>query len=76
MHSKSERYQGQSFKPKILPVVSTKGGEGKSTQTANLGGFLADAGIKLSSLTAIMPSLPPVVFIPWSMKLHAASTNC
>ena len=46
MHSKSERYQGEGFKPKILPVVSTKGGEGKSTQTANLGGFLADAGIK------------------------------
>ncbi|HBQ2427298.1 TPA: hypothetical protein L7M12_005760, partial [Klebsiella pneumoniae] len=26
----------------ILPVVSTKGGEGKSTQSANLAGFLAD----------------------------------
>ncbi|EPW6347918.1 ParA family protein, partial [Escherichia coli] len=26
---------------KILPVVSTKGGEGKSTQSANLAGFLA-----------------------------------
>ncbi|MFG3905188.1 ParA family protein, partial [Escherichia coli] len=25
----------------ILPVVSTKGGEGKSTQSANLAGFLA-----------------------------------
>ncbi|WP_368902030.1 ParA family protein, partial [Escherichia coli] len=24
----------------ILPVVSTKGGEGKSTQSANLAGFL------------------------------------
>ncbi|EME5929493.1 AAA family ATPase, partial [Escherichia coli] len=31
---------------KILPVVSTKGGEGKSTQSANLAGFLADAGIR------------------------------
>ncbi|HBB2159784.1 TPA: hypothetical protein J9561_005110, partial [Escherichia coli] len=27
---------------KILPVISTKGGEGKSTQSANLAGFLAD----------------------------------
>ncbi|WP_261641132.1 ParA family protein [Erwinia mallotivora] len=33
-------------KTKVVPVVSTKGGEGKSTQTAYLGGFLADAGIK------------------------------
>ncbi|EPH5497615.1 ParA family protein, partial [Escherichia coli] len=24
---------------KILPVISTKGGEGKSTQSANLAGF-------------------------------------
>ncbi|SMG55527.1 ParA family protein [Cedecea sp. NFIX57] len=31
---------------KILPVISTKGGEGKSTQAANLAGFLADAGLK------------------------------
>ena len=30
----------------ILPVVSTKGGEGKSTQSANLAGFLADAGLR------------------------------
>ncbi|ELH6542376.1 ParA family protein [Escherichia coli] len=30
----------------ILPVVSTKGGEGKSTQSANLVGFLADAGLR------------------------------
>ena len=32
--------------PLIVPVVSTKGGEGKSTQSANLAGFLADAGKK------------------------------
>lgn len=31
---------------KILPVISTKGGEGKSTQSANLAGFLADAGLR------------------------------
>ncbi|CGI05102.1 Tyrosine-protein kinase CpsD [Salmonella enterica subsp. enterica serovar Typhi] len=30
----------------ILPVVSTKGGEGKSTQSANLAGFLADTGLR------------------------------
>ncbi|MFP1916019.1 ParA family protein [Lonsdalea quercina] len=47
MHSKSKCYGRSTFGAKILPVVSTKGGEGKSTQTANLGGFLADAGIKV-----------------------------
>lgn len=31
---------------KILPVISPKGGEGKSTLAAYLAGFLADAGIK------------------------------
>lgn len=33
--------------PVIVPVISTKGGEGKSTQAANLAGFLADAGLKV-----------------------------
>jgi chromosome partitioning related protein ParA len=32
--------------PVIVPVISTKGGEGKSTQAANLAGFLADAGLR------------------------------
>lgn len=31
----------------VIPVISTKGGEGKSTQAANLAGFLADAGLKV-----------------------------
>ncbi|MGL4839832.1 MAG: ParA family protein [Enterobacter asburiae] len=35
-----------STKSQIVPMVSTKGGEGKSTQSANLAGFLADAGKK------------------------------
>lgn len=46
MHLKSISCGEISGKPRILPIVSTKGGEGKSTQAANLGGFLADAGIK------------------------------
>ncbi|MDU7803421.1 MAG: ParA family protein, partial [Serratia marcescens] len=29
----------------ILPVISPKGGEGKSTFAAYLAGFLADAGL-------------------------------
>ncbi|MHB9804774.1 ParA family protein [Pantoea ananatis] len=46
MHSKSVSCANPS-RVKVIPVVSTKGGEGKSTQTANLGGFLADAGLKV-----------------------------
>ncbi|MGJ0624625.1 ParA family protein [Xenorhabdus bovienii] len=30
---------------KILPIISPKGGEGKSTHAANLAGFFADAGL-------------------------------
>lgn len=30
----------------VIPVVSTKGGEGKSTKAANLAGFTADAGLR------------------------------
>ncbi|MCC3705160.1 ParA family protein [Rouxiella badensis] len=32
--------------PVIVPVISTKGGEGKSTQAGNLASFAADAGLK------------------------------
>ena len=46
MHSKSVSCENP-IRVKVIPVVSTKGGEGKSTQTANLGGFLADAGLKV-----------------------------
>lgn len=46
MHSNSNDYLARAQKPRVVPVVSTKGGEGKSTQSANLAGFLADSGIK------------------------------
>ncbi len=32
---------------RIMSVISTKGGVGKTTVTANLGGLLADAGLKV-----------------------------
>jgi chromosome partitioning related protein ParA len=35
-----------SITPQIVPIVSTKGGEGKSTQAGNLAGFLADSGLR------------------------------
>ncbi|HEY2454451.1 MAG TPA: ParA family protein [Scandinavium sp.] len=47
MHTNSNCYNPFCVVPRILPVISTKGGEGKSTQAANLAGFLADAGIKV-----------------------------
>lgn len=31
---------------RILPIISTKGGPGKSTQAGNIAGFCADAGLK------------------------------
>jgi len=31
----------------VISVISTKGGEGKTTLTANIGGFLADAGLRV-----------------------------
>lgn len=46
MHSNSNDYLARAQRPRVVPVVSTKGGEGKSTQSANLAGFLADSGIK------------------------------
>lgn len=30
----------------VISVISTKGGEGKSTHAANISGFCADAGLK------------------------------
>ena len=42
----------------VLTVCSTKGGVGKTTTTANLGGFLADAGQRVLLIDAdIQPTL-------------------
>lgn len=38
-------FQEQGY-PVVLPVVSTKGGEGKSTKAGNIAGYTADAGLK------------------------------
>src|SRR5574339_645362 len=41
-----------------LAVVSTKGGVGKTTLTANLGGLLADLGLRVLMIDAdVQPSL-------------------
>ncbi|MBP8277410.1 MAG: ParA family protein, partial [Propionivibrio sp.] len=31
----------------VVSIISTKGGVGKTTTTANLGGFAADAGLRV-----------------------------
>lgn len=47
-----------SNKPVIVSIVSTKGGVGKTTLTANLAGLLADLGLKVLAIDADMqPSL-------------------
>jgi chromosome partitioning related protein ParA len=44
--------------PQIIAVVSTKGGVGKTTSSANLGAFLADQGLKILLIDAdVQPSL-------------------
>ncbi len=62
--------------PRVIPMVSTKGGEGKSTQSANLAGFLADAGKKLSSSMVTTPNPPQAAFSPWNMKPPTVCMNC
>ncbi|CDG16768.1 ParA family protein [Xenorhabdus doucetiae] len=37
---------------RIFPIISPKGGEGKSTHSANLAGFLADAGLRVLLIDA------------------------
>lgn len=44
--------------PIIIAVVSTKGGVGKTTSSANIGAFLADQGLKILLIDAdVQPSL-------------------
>jgi chromosome partitioning related protein ParA len=48
----------QTPSPKIIAVISTKGGVGKTTTTANIGGFLADQGFRTLLVDAdVQPSL-------------------
>lgn len=43
---------------RVISIISTKGGVGKTTVTANLGGFLADAGLRVLLLDLdIQPTL-------------------
>lgn len=49
----------------VMSIISTKGGVGKTTVTANLGGFLADAGLKVLLLDLdIQPTLSSYYKLP------------
>lgn len=42
----------------VISIISTKGGVGKTTTTANLGGFAADAGLRVLLLDLdVQPTL-------------------
>ena len=63
---------------KIFSVVSSKGGVGKTTETANLGGILADMGMRILLIDAdVQPSLSK--YYPLHHKapfgLHAVITR-
>ncbi len=62
-------------------VISTKGGAGKTTTTANLGAICADAGLKtlLIDLDPVQPSLSsyyelPEVVSVWPTHLPGSSS--
>ena len=48
----------------VLTVCSTKGGVGKTTLTANLAGFLADAGRRVLLVEASIQPTPISHFAP------------
>jgi len=50
---------------KVISLVSTKGGVGKTTAAANLGGFLADAGLRVLLLDLdVQPTLSSYFGVP------------
>lgn len=66
-------FQEQVY-PVVLPVVSTKGGEGKSTKAGNIAGYTADAGLKTLLIDGDYNQ--PTVFLNFSMKRPVACMNC
>ena len=53
-----ERKFHENFATKVISIISTKGGTGKTTLTANLSAFLADLGFRVLMVDAdVQPSL-------------------
>lgn len=60
---------------RVISVISTKGGEGKSTHSANLAGICADAGLKHCLLMRITHSQLLLVITHYFMKRLVVSMN-
>jgi chromosome partitioning related protein ParA len=59
----------------VVSIISTKGGVGKTTTAANLGGLAADAGCACCcSTSTCSPRCPPTT--SWPTARPAASTSC
>ena len=59
---------------KVLPVISSKGGVGKSTKAANLAGFFADAGLK--TLLIDGDHCQPTASCYYSLRYEAPNGLC
>lgn len=57
----------------VFSVISTKGGAGKTTVAANLGGLLADAGKRMLLELDIQPTLSS--YFDLTYEAPAASTS-
>ena len=59
----------------VVSIISTKGGVGKTTTAANLGGFIADAGLRVLLLDLdVRPRCRATS--RWTFARPAASTRC
>ena len=58
----------------VVSIISTKGGVGKTTTAANLGGFIADAGLRVLLLDRRSPRCRATS--RWTCARPPASTRC
>jgi len=59
----------------VISIISTKGGVGKTTTAANLGGFAADAGLRVLLIDLdVQPTLSS--YYPLAHRAPRGSTNC
>jgi hypothetical protein len=60
----------------VVSIISTKGGVGKTTTAANLGGFAADAGLRVLLLDLdVQPTLSSYFELTGNVR-PPASTSC
>ena len=61
---------------KVISVISTKGGVGKTTTAANLGGLVADAGLRVLLIDLdVQPTLSSYFELTHRAR-GGASTSC